>query len=197
MSLVNCYLLGVLIFCCPAVGKAAIHWDRPELVQKVQDRKILVSAKKIQKEWFFGGIGLIQSRTEAVVDLVMDFQKLSQFDDFFQKVEWNTETQILSLKYSKLGLRGASRVQVWKEQLPASQGYLLRFEIVSGSYKGLTAQLKVNESLCKATEVSFEGHYEGQFLPRFDFLSAFAIEGVLRSVATSMRRKIEGNHVSR
>lgn len=196
MSLVNCYLLGVLTFICPLLGQAALHWDRPEVVQKVQAGKILVSAKKIKSTWFFGGIGRVQSRPETVLDLVTDFQKLSQFDDFFQKVEWNTETQILSLQYEKMGLRGASQVRVHKKEL-AENRYLLQFEIVSGSYTGLTARLSLKESIREATEMRFEGDYSGQFLPRFDFLSAFAIEGVLRSVATSMRKKIEGNHVSR
>lgn len=196
MALVNSYLLGVLFFVCPHFVEAALHWDRPELIQKIQEREILVSAKRIQEQWFFGGIGLVRSQPKDVLDVVMDFQKLSQFDDFFQKVEWNTETQILSLEYSKMGLRGASQVRVQKNE-PEENRYLIRFEIISGSYRGLTGQLKLAESLRKATEMRFEGHYEGHFLPRFDFLSAFAIEGVLRSVATSMREKIEGNHVSR
>lgn len=196
MPLVNCYLLGVFLFLLPSLGRAGLHWDRPEVLQRVQTGEILVSAKKIEGRWHFGGIGRVRAKAEDVMNLVMDFQKLSQFDDFFQKVEWDNETQILSLEYAKMGLRGASRVQVRKKDSSASVSHI-HFEIISGTYKGLSAELRLSDSLHEATEMRFEGQHLGHFLSRFDFLSAFAIEGVLRSVATSMRKKIEGNHVSR
>lgn len=197
-------LLLVFLFLTPLVEADDLQpddyagpffWDtKKEIRRQIDEEKyvavsVVKDEEKTQPIWWMKGAGIVQSPADFSFQYATDFEKLKRMKDSFSLVEWNPSSGLLTLrvKFPLKEINLKFHVQILGKENPKK----ILYSVVEGPFNQSEGVILFRSAKQQLTEVSVIGRYRGDLPLKPDFLVAFAVEGMMHHVATSLRSNIE------
>ncbi|GIL18359.1 MAG: hypothetical protein BroJett040_21100 [Oligoflexia bacterium] len=170
-------------------------WDtKKEVREKINNEKYLAVSvtkenNKDQTYWWMKGAGLVEAPQDFSFQIATDFSRLKKMTHAFSHVEWTPSKGILDLRV-KLPMREVP-IKFFIQILENENPRRIHYSVIEGSFKNSEGVILVHSAKHQLTEVNVIGRYRGELPVKPDFLIAFAVEGMMQHVATSLRSNIE------
>ena len=170
-------------------------WRRADLKARMkEDRDIVVSVRQ-QKlspqlvRFTMAGAGWVSRPKDFCFSASQQYPRLKEVSDHFKAVEYDPGSRHLFLITEALGYQARMILEV----IPVSEDWRseLQWQVVWGSFKGMTGLIGFEQMEKDRTEVSVNAKYEAEELPLPKILMGFALEVITKKVAEKMRAFIE------
>ena len=164
---------------------------KPELIKKLNERRIITSVRKIDSNWWMKAAGRTRAPRDFLYEFSQDYERLGQLKDIFQKVEYDKLTKVLRVEQKFLGRVLIS--QLFLEAQKENDHRFIFFEMINGPFKGSQGIVEFSDipGQQNVTEVATVSRAVGELKWVPDFAFAMAVEGVMDIVASSMRNLAE------
>lgn len=184
----------------PKSGSANLDWLRkPVNVQRlIEEKSILVSVKSSNDDWSLSGAGLVSARIDFVNQAVFQASRLKAASSQVEAVRFlqrDAKSGSFEVQFQILGKIKKMTVEI--EQVPGMTGPSITYHwrVLLGAFAGSKGSLVLIDRGQHAVLVEFQGqHHEGiRWVP--NFILAIAVEGFMKSVATSWRKNLESDYL--
>jgi hypothetical protein len=172
--------------------KSAKFWlKNPQLKELLfENRKILISARKLDQGWSFKGVGGLKTDLNTSWKRALEFSELKKASRFLHEVKYDEALKNLSLVISILGKEFPLKLKLDFDPQSQSAERVVHMKVIEGYFKGAQGDVIFLDSQGQGTQVECLAFYEKE-VSFNETIFQVTIEAVMKYVAEIMRTHIE------